>query len=93
MICDFDRVSRRIPVRHPIGLMVDEARKELYIASPAQRKSQTEDQEPVLSERWMICIYDYIHICTYILYSILKVRMSLQPQYIYIYMYLHLHVV
>ena len=44
MICDFDRVSRRIPVRHPIGLMVDEARKELYIASPApQRKSQTED--------------------------------------------------
>lgn len=46
VICDFDRVSRRIPVRHPIGLMVDEARKELYIASPAQRKSQTEDQEP-----------------------------------------------
>ncbi len=46
MICDFDGVSRRIPVRHPIGLMVDEARKELYIASPAERKSHTY-QEPI----------------------------------------------
>jgi hypothetical protein len=38
VICDFDRVSRRIPVRHPIGLMVDEEKKELYIASPAKDK-------------------------------------------------------
>ena len=35
MICDFDSVSHRIPVRHPIGLMVDEEKKELYIASPS----------------------------------------------------------
>lgn len=40
VICDFDRVSRRIPVRHPIGLMVDEEKKELYIASPAKDKDE-----------------------------------------------------
>lgn len=38
VICHLDRVSRRIPVRHPIGLMVDEEKKELYIASPAKDK-------------------------------------------------------
>lgn len=35
VICDLDSVSHRIPVRHPVGLMVDEERKELYIASPS----------------------------------------------------------
>ena len=48
MICHLDRVSRRIPVRHPIGLMVDEDRKELYIASPAHGKAHSQEQGEVL---------------------------------------------
>ncbi|CAJ1398864.1 unnamed protein product [Effrenium voratum] len=38
VICDLDHVSRHIHVRHPIGLLVDEDKDELYIASPNKQK-------------------------------------------------------
>lgn len=43
VICDFDSVSHRIPVRHPIGLTVDKERRELYVASPSHGADHTAD--------------------------------------------------
>jgi len=41
VICNnLTHVSHRIPVRHPIGLLVDEEHQRLYIASPTKQKHE-----------------------------------------------------